>query len=372
MKKLFAIIIVVALIFTLCSCKKNYEDISNSSSYNEPTYNFNTSDITSETQELDISEIESLDDVSSVIESTPKDTTSSNPIVDTSSKEEVNDANSKEETSSEVEPQIEIRDPSKFVPDTFPTVGYDINKKPFIDEENRQIVYSSTIYYKGVAYAFISGKYNNEEKSCTAIVKVGDKDKYEECVFVLDTANNERPAFNIYNDRIYFLKFEINDTPPWNVYNECYIYSVDLSGKDKRIEKKLDVSFTHLLSGEPVYYQNSKYLFFYKDNYISEEWQVVYRYNIETKEMVKLDYKLATHDTIYSIGERVFVWDYGDGKIYEYNTDLKNEQFFHKVDNPYAINSLVVSLQENGFLLHHRNREDKYFLDFSGNRTQIS
>ena len=39
------------------------------------------------------------------------------------------------------------------------------------------------------------------------------------------------------------------------------------------------------------------------------------RYDIETIEMVELDYKLETHNTIYSIGERVFVWDYGECDI---------------------------------------------------------
>ncbi len=369
MKKLFAITMVIVLIFTLCSCKSANNDISNNYSDINPAFNSTTNDesftddVTSELENIDASSNVPSDTPSEPVPSTPSNVVSSEPIAD---------GTSKEETSSDEKPQIETRDPSKFVPDTFPIVGYDINKNPFIDEENRQIVYNNIIYYKGVAYAYISGKYSNEEKSCTAIVKVGDKDKYEECVFVLDTANNERPAFNIYNDRIYFFQYERNDIPPWNVYNEIYICSVDLSGKNKRIEKKLDVSFTHLLSSEPVYYQNSKYLFFYKDNYISEEWQITYRYDIETKEMVELDYKLETHNTIYSIGERVFVWDYGECDIYEYDIDFKNEKFFVNVDYQFAHFRLVVSLEDNGFLFYNNAINDKYFVDFSGNRTQLS
>lgn len=366
MKKIFAIIIAVALIFTLCSCKSANNDISNNSSDINPAINSTTNyeiftdDVTSELENIDASSNVPSDTPSEPVPSTPSNVVSSEPIAD---------GTSKEETSSDEKPQNETRDPSKFISSTFPSITPDGDGTK-IDEENRQIMYNNTIYYKGTKYSYVLGTYNNE--SCTAIVKVGDNDKYEKCIFVLDTQNNERPHFNIYDDRIYFFQYERNDTPPWNVYNEIYICSVDLSGKNKRIEKKLDVSFTHLLSSEPVYYQNSKYLFFYKDNYISEEWQITYRYDIETKEMVELDYKLETHNTIYSIGERVFLWDYSENNIYEYDINLKNEKLFYEVGNPHQINSMVVSLIDNGFLLHHWEREDKYLLDFSGNRTQLS
>lgn len=363
MKKLFAFIIVITLIFTLCSCKSANNDISNNSSDINPAINSTTNDeiftddVTSEPENIDASSNVPSDTPSEPVSSTPSNVVSSAPIVD---------GTSKEETSSDEKPQNETRDPSKFIPFQSPTVNPDGTP----NFENTQIVYSNDNYYKGDRYAAVLGYYNGEK--CCAIVKVGDKDKYKECIFVLDTKNNEQPHFNIYNDRIYYYKYMSNDDRDYVLLNDFAICSVNLSGTDKRIEKKLDISFTHAMTGEPQYYLNSKYLFFDISNLFDGIYDVTYRYNIETNEIIKLDFKLGAHNTIYSIGERVFLWDYSENNIYEYDINLKNEKLFHKVGNPHQINSLVVSLQDNGFLLHHRNRDDKYLLDFSGNRTQIS
>lgn len=357
MKKIIAIICNLVLVFTLCACESSSDDISNNSFVSDPVSNIINDDIsssgttTSEQVDTDISNDVSSDTPSDTNSSTPVDEVSSNPIV--------------EDTPTEDEkPQNE---PINFVPNKIPAFNSDTGKA---DYENAAISYSNDIWYKGIRYATTGGKNNGTD--CFAIVTVGDNDEYLDCIYVFDAKNNEQAKFNIYNDRIYYFKYMLNDARDYVLLNDFAICSVNLSGTDKRVEKKLDISFTHAMTGEPQYYLNSKYLFFDISNLFDGIYDVTYRYNIETNEIVKLDFKLGAHNTIYSVGERVFIWDYSNNKIVEYDVDLKNEQLFHKVDNPYAINSLVVSLQKDGFLLHHWEREDKYLLDFSGNRTQIS
>ena len=345
MKKTFAFIIVIALFFTLCSCKSANNDISNNSSDVNPAFNSTTNDesstddVTSELENIDASSNVPSDTPSEPVPSTPSNVVSSEPIADgTHIDEPVEDEKPKEE-------------PINFIP-------------------SRTNDHTIDLYYKDVAYASVIGKNNGVD--CRAVVTLDDNGGYLKCIYVFDTKNNEQAKFNIYNDRIYYYKYMSNDARDYVLLNDFAICSVNLSGTDKRIEKKLDISFTHAMAGEPQYYLNSKYLFFDISNLFDGIYDVIYRYNIETKEMVELDYKLETHNTIYSIGERVFVWNYSENNIYEYDINLKNEKLFHKVGNPHQINSLVVSLRDNGFLLHHWEREDRYLLDFSGNLTQIS
>ena len=87
MKKIFALIIVIALIFTLCSCKKINNDVS-SSIYSESTHRSETSSVTSETEESAPSTTESDDTTSNTTTSTPAENTSSEPVIDNTSKEE--------------------------------------------------------------------------------------------------------------------------------------------------------------------------------------------------------------------------------------------------------------------------------------------
>ena len=74
---------VIALIFTLCSCKKINNGVYSSSS-SDPDY---VSEISTVTEEYDVSNTESDDTASNITASTPVGNTSSKPVVDNSSKE---------------------------------------------------------------------------------------------------------------------------------------------------------------------------------------------------------------------------------------------------------------------------------------------
>lgn len=340
MKKLFAIILAICLVFTLCSCKTADEVTSNNSSYSEPVHSSETSDTTSETEEPIVSETESSDDTSTIIESTPSETTSSKPIAETSSKEEV----SKNETSQDLP-----KEPINFVP-------------------NDTKYYYNNVYYKGVKYACIMGK--NNGVSCSAVVTLDSNDEYLNCVYVFDVKNNEQTIFNVHNDRIYFLQYVINDDRDYTLLNDYSICSVNLSGGNKKVEKKVSLPFTHI--SYKADYLNSKYLFFSVTNIFDSSYDVVYRYNTETNELTELKFKIGAHKTIYSVEQRVFIMDFETNEIYEHDIDLARLKFFYCVDDPHKVNSLGISLKENGFFLYHPEREDKYLLDFAGNLTKLS
>lgn len=335
MKKIFAIIIAVALIFTLCSCKTEEELASNNSSYIDSVQSSQASETTSETEEPTVSETESSDDTSTIIESTPSETTSSKPVAETSSKEEV----SKNETSQDLP-----KEPINFVP-------------------SATKYYFNNVYYKGVKYASTSGKNNGVD--CFAVITLDANDEYLNCVYVFDGKNSEQAVFNINNDRIYFLQYVVNDDRDYVLLNDYSICSVNLSGDNKKVEKKVTLPFTHISAKTD--YANSKYLFFNITNIFDAKYDVIYRYNTETNELDELKHRINTHATPFSIGEKVFVWNPGTQEIYEHDVDFAIVKFFYTVDDPHRINSLGVKLKENGFLLYHHEREDKYFLDFSGN-----
>lgn len=344
MKKLFAVICTLVLVFTLCSCKSVNDDISGNSSVINPT-STTTDDVISSDNTTTESVGGSTSDVSDGNQSTaPTENNSS-----TSEKDNIS---------------------SKPVVDDTPTEDEKPKEEPINFVPNASNSYSHKIFYKNAMYACASGKNNGTD--CWAVVTLDENGEYLNCVYVFDSKNNERAHFNIYNDRIYYFRFAQIDSKENVLSNNFSIHSVNLSGTDKKLEKKIDISFTHILSGQPVYYLNSKYLFFDISNLLDGIYDEVYRYNIETHELIKLNFNIGAHKTIYSVGEQVFIWHYGLNTIYEYDADLKNEKLFHTVDDPHKTNSLVVSLQDNGFLLHHWNRDDKYLLDFSGNRTQIS
>lgn len=345
MKKLSAIIISITLVFTLCSCQPAGDDISDTSSYSEPTYNSQIDNTISELVEPDTSsETPSADTSSEVVVSKPEDTESSNTVIDNSSKEEVKNVSSKEEISEE-EPKESIN----FVPNT--TVSY-----------------SNKIFYKDAVYACARGKNNGVD--CWAVVALDDNGEYLNCVYVFDEKNDEHATFNVYNDRIYFLQFVQNDPRDYVLLDTFSLCSVNLSGKDKKTEKTESLSYTHI--SLTMCYSNSRYLFLAVTNLYDGVYDAMYRYNLQTKELVKLNYNLPAHTSVYSVGERIFIWNSDNQSIFEYDVNITNYTLFHTVDDPHRVYSLVVSLQKDGFLLHHSKRDDKYFLDFSGNLTQIS
>ncbi len=349
MKKIFALIIVIALIATLCSCKKINDDIYSSSS-SEPYYSSEISTVTSETEESDVYNTESDDTTSNTIASTPLDNTSSEAIVDDTSKEEPTNESSKEQTTEE-----KPKEPVNFVPNKWPTLNSDLT----LNYEDTYVRYQNDVFYKGIRYAYTSGKNNGVE--CWAIVTVGDNDEYLNCVSILDTANDQRGVFNIYNDRIYYLQYPVNDARDYILLNTFSIGSMNLSGEDKRIEKKVDLSYTHIVYEN--YCANSKYLYFTVSNLFDGVYDIIYRYNLETNELVNLNHQLNSHKTMYLIDNRVFVWSLDDDAIYEYDIDFKNEKLFYETSSD-------VHLAENGFILKSSKTGTEYFLDLNGNVSQ--
>lgn len=353
MKKLFCLTMVIALIFTLCSCKKINNDVYSSSS-SDPDYVSEISTVTSETEESDVSNTESDDTTSNITASTPVDNISSEPVVDNSSKE----TSSIEQTTEE-----KPKEPINFVPKKWPALNSDLT----LDYENGSISYVNNVFYQGIRYASTVGQSNGVD--CSAFIIVGDNDEYLNCVSIIDTANNQRGIFNVYNNRIYYLQASLNDSIDYTLFNTFSICSMNTSGEDKRVEKTVDLPFTHI--SIDIAYLNSKYLFFSVSNLFDGVYNVVYRYNMETNELFKSDYSLDAHTMVYSVEEKVFVWNSDDQKIYEYDIDFKNEKLFHIVDDPHRSNPLIVKLQEDGFMLSHSKRDDKYFLDFAGNCTVL-
>ena len=358
MKSFFTIIICATFVLTLCSCKKINDNVSTSSSFSQPDYNLVTSDITSEIQQPVELETESSNTKINTSQPKPVTNINSEPVVDNSSKEP------KDTSSEEKIIEDKPKSPINFVPKKWPS----ISSNGTVDYENASISYYNNVFYKGIRYACTSGQIDGAD--AWAIVTVGDNDEYLNCISVVDTSSNESSIFNVYNDRIYYLQYNRQtDSKDYEILNSFSICSKNLYSEDKKTEKTIDLPYTHItIEGN---YVNSKYLFFTVSNILGGLYDVIYRYDIETKELVAFSEKLGAHNTLFSVENRIFVWDSDNQKIHEYDINFENKKLFDTVDDPHKINSLLVQIKENGFLLSHSNREDKYFLDFSGNRTTL-
>ena len=337
MKKLFAIMLTVSLLFAFCSCKKSNDNISSGSFYSEPTDGSETNE--TDTEDILSSDTTSTDTTSTNTESEPNDTVNSEPTNDNSSNEEPTDTSSNDEP-----PKEEPQKPINFVPNKIGTF----------------IPYVNEVFYNGVKYAGVRGKNNGVD--CSAIVTVGNNGEYLKCISIFDAANNEQINFNICNDRIYYLQHEINDGRDYTLFNSFSVCSINLSGKDKRIEKKVDVPYTQI---ETVsFYLNSKYLVFTIRNLFDKAnvYDVIYRYNTQTKEITNLNQRLGSHKMVFSIEEKVFVYSSDDEAIFQYDINFNNERLFFDMKN-YSFLEFV----ENGFILKSINNDTKYLLDLSGN-----
>lgn len=335
MKRLLVFIITVMLIFVFCSCTQKDKDTSKGNSSDKIVNNSETSDDSSETDDTTAS-TESSGETSGDADS-PPETPPDTP------------ENSNVTSSSQVEtPQEENPVPINFVPNQIPALG---NTPAFIP-------YHNETFYKGVKYAGAAGKNNGAD--CYAIVTAGNNDEYLNCIYVFDAANNEQSVFGIYNDRIYFLQYESNDPRDSKQLNSFSVCSVNLSGRDKRVEKNISLPFTHINCTS--YYLNSKYLFFTVDNPYNGVSGRIYRYNTQTKELTDLGQQLGSHKSLFSIEERVFVYSSDEQAVYEYDINFNNQKLFFDVRNYYfskfAAQGLVFSEQSTG---------SKYLLDFSGN-----
>ena len=340
MKRVLAGILAVVMLLSLCACAEK-EDVFDGSYYSEPTYSGEASDTTSQTDDEDVSSTESP-------AVKPNDTVNSKPIVDNSSKVTISDDTSKNETPKE-EPEAAIN----FEPKLWTKFG----------TEETYISYSNIVFYKGVQYAITGGKNNGAD--CFAIVTVGDNDEYLNCIAILDTANNERGIFNIYNDRIYYLQHPNYQKPDYVQMKSLTICSMNLSGKDKKVENIVDISFTN--SDMVTSYIDSKYILFRVDDLFVgiEGHDKMYRYNMETGEFVGLNFKLGSHRQVLSVGEKVFVYCSDDNTFREYDSNFNNEKLFFTA-NGYAWSGTA----ENGFIFTEKATNDKYLLDFSGNLTK--
>ena len=340
MKKVLASVLVGVMLLSLCACSSK-ENGFDDSCYSEPVYSGEASDITSETDDKDVSSAESP-----VVK--PNDTANSKPIVDNSSK-----VTSSEDTSKNEKPKEEPEVAVNFVPKQWTKYGTD----------ETYISYSNRVFYKGVHYAITGGKNNGED--CFAIVTVGANDEYLNCIAILDNSNNERGIFNVYNDRIYYLQHPKYQKPDYVQIKSLTICSMNLSGKDKKVENIVDISFTN--SEEVTSYINSKYILFRVDDLFAgvEGHDKMYRYNMETGEFVNLNFKLGSHRQVFSVGEKVFVYCSDDNTFREYDSNFNNEKLFFTA-NGYAWSGTA----ENGFIFTEKATNDKCLLDFSGNLTK--
>lgn len=331
MKNLFAIMMAVSLIFTLCSCGEKDNKKSNRKPANSST--------STEVDETVTPETESPDTTPSETEPNPDDTGSA---VDNSPKNEVVDSNIPNNEPPQNEPQI----PINFVPQSIPALG---SNEAFI-------AYFNEVYYKGVKYAGVHGKNNGVD--CTAIVTVGDNGEYLNCISVFNSANNEQAVFTVYNDRIYYLQYVMNDPRTATLLNSFSVYSMNLLGKDKRLEKKIDLTFTHINCYS--FYSDSKYMFFMVDDLINGKYSILHRYNTETKEFVSLNQNFGSHKTLFSVNEKVFVYSSDDKAVYQYDIGFNNKNLFFNASN-YNWSSFA----GNGLYFSEINNKNKHFVSFS-------
>ncbi len=345
MKKICSLVIVIILIATLCSCKKINDDIY-SSSNSEPYYSSEISTVTSETEESDVSDTESDDITSNITVSTPVDSTSSEPVVDNSSKEEPKETSSKEQTTEE-----KPKEPINFVPNRFPVAP---------GAEETAVAYGNEVIYNEIRYAYAYGQ--SDGVDCGAIITLDDNDECLNCISIVDREEKETGIFTVYNDRIYFLKFPINDSRDYNLINTLTVCSMNLSGGDKRQEKEIKISFTHIDGISCI--SNSKYWIFWLHNVFDYTYDL-YRYNVSTNEFVKLN-KPEFDEGFYIKNEQIFVYDSNNLKFYVYDINFNNKQLFF--DASYLTSGFInVDDDPNGFILSVTNIDDKYFLDLNGN-----
>lgn len=262
MKRICSLILVVALIFTLCSCKKNSNDIFDISSYSEPTKSSEVGDITNETGENTVSKIEMVDAVSSTTISNSNESTSSKPTVDNTLKEQPKDTISKtthteeipqEETSSnqptESEPSVDTNSEDIPLDEIEESAGYYKHQLNgtivdwFVEGELVYAVFKSANRYSVfdtntgeiVADYALSGKpakmhnYGDElwiSYPDLQYIKIYDKHTFE----VKNTINlqNSVSSFDKYNDYLIY-----TDNPDNRSYVKVYRYNLKTGQTDE-------------------------------------------------------------------------------------------------------------------------------------------
>lgn len=330
MKKLCAILIAVLLTATFCSCRKVHGDGSNNSSDSAPLFSSEISSIEEQPEEPEISQPEPSAPSAPVeqpVTPTPQPTAPQEPT-----------------------PQGK---PADFVPKRFPIAP---------GSTETALVYYNCVFYRGTEYA-----YTWDGVSRSAIITIDDNDEYLDFIRYLDFGQDK--AFTIYNDRIYLAKYPTvnnNYDKETQILNSFEIWSMNLQGGDKRQEKVITLSFTHIKHIDFI--SNSNYWFFEISN-VCQNTRNIYRYNVLTKEFVKLN-KEGFDDRFYLKNNRIFVFDEIGHKIYEYDINYENQRLFFDT-SVLPKGDIYFDDLPNGFVLEIENKDKKYLLDMNGNVSEL-
>lgn len=339
MRKISALIFALLILFSLCSCRKTNGDMSDNGS--EMIF-------TSELEVLDTSvESDTFENViSSEAQTSSTVKQSSQPAVESQVSQPVDISVHGIESNAE-SAESKVID---FIPKRYPTFNSD----------ETYISLSNIILYNGTNYAISYGESNGAP--CYALITFDENYEYKSCVLVFDIEKDSWIYFTIYNDRIYYFYSFVNDArDDYVLLDSIEMYSMNLLGADKRLEKKIDILYTHIQEIQTI--SNSEYFIFGVDNLLSGTYEY-YRYNVITKEFVKIN-RPHSHKGNVLINNQIFVLH--DSNVwYVYDIDGNNKKLFF--DARYlTADFLFVYVDEKGFIIKASDTGNKYFLDFSGN-----
>lgn len=331
MKKTASIILALVLMLAFVGCKK-------------------TDDMSSQNSSLVSSVIEQTDTTSQVeseeeTASQPEDTTSEQPSSEVSSNVS---QNSTPDTTPPIVNESVVETPQEeinFVPN-------DLLGKPAV---------SNIVLYNGTRYAWSTGKSNGVD--CDAIITVNENGEYLRCITIFNANDNERGIFTVCNERIYYLKYVLNDPREFEMLQSVQIWSMNLSCGDKRQEKEISESFTHLYSVNAI--ANSKYMILSLYNAFDFTY-TYYRYDVTTKEAVKISTP-EFDEGFYIHNNQLFCCN--SLKLYKYDIDFNNKQLLYDLTQ-ISSDFVIIDLVQDGFMITVNSTNSKYFLDLNGNITK--
>ena len=231
----------------------------------------------------------------------------------------------------------------------------------FPGSDKQGLVLSNKVLFNGTNYAFTFGKNNGVD--CGAIITVDQNNEYLGCVAILNTGDNESGNFTVCNGRIYYLRYIQNDDRDFKIIETFQIWSMNLSGDDKRQEKEISNSFTHIYGVNAI--ADSKYMILSLYNAFDFTY-TYYRYDITTKEAVKISTP-EYDEGFYIHNNQLFC--YNSLKLYKYDINFDNKQLLcdlSQVSSDYV----TIDLVQDGFMITVNSTNSKYFLDLNGNITK--
>ena len=332
MKKFLSVVLAMFLIFALVGCN-------------------DVDDLSSQNSSL----------VSSVIEQT--DTTTSQVESEQETSSQVEDIPS-QQPSSEVSSNVSqnstpVTTPSVENESVVETLQEEINFVP--NKLLGKLVLSNKVLYNGTRYAYSNGKNNGVD--CDAIITVDENGEYLRCVTLLNTNDNERGIFTVCNGRIYYLKYVLNDPRDYKLLQSVQIWSMNLSGGDKRQEKEISSSFTQIYSVNAI--ANSKYMILALYNDFDFTY-TYYRYDVTTKEAVKVTTP-EFDEGFYIHSNQLFCCN--NLKLYKYDINFNNKQLLYDLSQ-ISSDYVIIDLVQDGFMITVKSTNSKYFLDLNGNITK--